>query len=133
MNSVQIKVAEQVAQLGPSIEDKVVDVMVTRERDKRSDALVRVLDLHQQAEKDLNKVRPDLSYMGEDGKVTQMYSKVQLENLNKSKKKVENIANAINKALEKKDFGNVYNLAQGKEPVADDSAGDDTESSPKAA
>ena len=133
MNSVQIKVAEQVAQLGPSIEDKVVDVMVTRERDKRSDALVRVLDLHQQAEKDLNKVKPDLSYMGEDGKVTQMYSKVQLENLNKSKKKVENIANAINKALEKKDFGNVYNLAQGNEPVADDSAGDDTESSPKAA
>ena len=133
MNSVQIKVAEQVAHLGPSIEDKVVDVMVTRERDKRSDALVRVLDLHQQAEKDLNKVKPDLSYMGEDGKVTQMYSKVQLENLNKSKKKVENIANAINKALEKKDFGNVYNLAQGNEPVADDSTGDDTESSPKAA
>ena len=133
MNSVQIKVAEQVAHLGPAIEDKVVDVMVSRERDKRSEALVKVLDLHQQAEKDLNKVRPDLSYMGEDGKVTQMYSKQQLENLNKAKKRVENIAGAINKALEKKDFSNVYNFAQGKEPVADDSAGDTPVESPKAA
>lgn len=132
MNSVQIKVAEQVASLGPAIEDKVVDVMVSRERDKRSEALVRVLDLHAQAEKDLKKVKPDLSYMNDKGETTQMFSKPQIETLNKAKKRVENIASAINKALEKKDFGNVYNLAQGKEPV-DDTAGDTTDTSPTAA
>ncbi len=127
MNSVQVKVATQVAKLGPSIEDKVVDVLVTRERDKRSEALVKVLDLHTQAEKDLKKIQPDLSYMDDKENVTKMYSKGQLENLNKAKKKVENITSAINKALEKKDFGNVYNLAQGKEPVDDAAANDNVE------
>jgi DNA-directed RNA polymerase subunit F len=120
MNSVQVKVAEQIAQLGPSIEDKVVDALVTREKDKRSDALVKVVDLHSQAEKELKKIKPDLSYMDETNKVTLMYSKSQLEALNKAKAKVQKHVNAINKALEKKDFGDVYNLANGKEPVGDD-------------
>lgn len=125
MNSVQIKVAEQIASLGPSIEDKVVDVLVTREKDKRSEALVKALDLHAQAEKDLKKIKPDQAYMNEKGETTQMFSKAQLDKLNQAKKKVDRHANAINKALEKKDFNDVYNLANGK-PVEDDFSSDDT-------
>lgn len=121
MNSVQVKIADQIAGLGPSIEDDVVDALVKREREKRSTALVKVFDLHAQAEKDLKKIKPDLSYMSEDNKVTPMFSKQRLDDLNRAKKNVERHAKAIETALEKKDYNNVYNLANGK-PVSDDTS-----------
>lgn len=116
MNSVTTKVAEQIALLGPSIEDKVTDVLVEREKEKRANALVKVIDFYAQVEKELKKIKPDLSYMTEDNKVTPMFSKTRLEELNKAKQKVERHARAIEKALDKKDFSDVYNIAAGKEP-----------------
>lgn len=115
-------VAKKVAELGGQlVEDQVVDTLVDREVTKRSEALVKVIDLLQQAEKELGKVRPDLkAYDAKGGVVSENWSKKQLDEKSKVQKKVEKLTQAINKALDKKDFGDVYNLASGKLKPDDD-------------
>lgn len=117
MNSVQIKVAETILSIAPKVEDKVVGVLVERELAKRSTALVQVMDKLVDLEKDLKKLdRPDQKSYDNSGKVlTETYSKGLVDNVAKAKQKVEKHTKAINKALDSNDFGDVYQLASGKD------------------
>lgn len=119
MNSVTIKVAEQIAEIAPKVEDKVVDVIVTRELSKRADGLVKALDVLSQLEKDVKKIGPDQKSFDETGKeISQTFSKGRLDERNKLQKRIDKTTGAINKALEKGEFGDVYNLGK-PEPVND--------------
>jgi len=111
MNTVQVKVAETIANIAPKVEDKVVDVLVERELKRRSDALVSAMDKLDKMEKELSKIKADQISFDEDGKiVSQTFSKAKKEEKDKLSQKVQKATNAINKALEKGEFGDVYNI-----------------------
>lgn len=115
MNSVTVKVAEQIAGLSPKVEGAVVDVLVTRELTRRSEALVTVMDKLTKAEKDFKKLGPDTVTFDENGqKLTETFSKARTEERKKATEQIEKMTKAINKALENADFDNVYNFANQK-------------------
>jgi len=115
MNSVQVKVAEQIAEISPRVETKVVDVLVVRELDRRSNALVQVIDQLAKLEQDQRKLGPDqVTYNDKGEKATETYSKQRTEERKKLTDKITKYTNTINKALEKGDFKDVYNLANNK-------------------
>lgn len=131
MNSVQIKIAESIANISPKVEDQVVEVLVERELEKRSNAIVKAMDTLSKFEVDLKKIRPDQTSFSETGeKVSETYSKVKLEEKNKLLQKLDKNTKAINKALETGDYQDVYNLnKQGGEPAKQDTADGDGEAS----
>lgn len=119
-NSVQMKVAEQISAIAPKVEDKVVGTLVDRELVKRSDALVNVMDKLDKANKDFKRLVADVKTYDEKGTVlTETFSKARIDERAKAQKQIDKMTGAINKALEKGDFGDVYNLASGK-PANDD-------------
>ncbi len=123
--TIREKVAEEIAALSPRIAAEVKDVMVEREVKKRTDAFVVVYDKLVASEKEYQKIdQPDLvSYNKSGQKTDEMYSKGRLDQIAKARKAVDRLAHALDKALDKGDFGDVYNLSSGKAP-ADDRTGD---------
>lgn len=128
-NSVTTKVAEQIAALSPSVETAVVETLVQREIDKRSEALVKCIDAHSKLRSDLNKIKADqVTYNLDGSKAAEVFSKAKVEEHNKLKAKVAKYEKAINKALTegtKESFADVYNLANNP-TAADKSDGKDT-------
>lgn len=111
-NTVHTMVAGRLATIVPVVTDKVVDVLVGREVQKRSDAMVKVIDLLDQQEKALSKIRPDQLQHDEKGTVlSSTYSKQRLDEKKKAEAAVERTTKAITVALEKGDFNEVYKLA----------------------
>lgn len=127
--SVHAKVAEQISAINPKVEDKVVGVLVDRELTKRSDALVMVLDALAKLENDLKKLKPDMEmYSPEDGSLAaSAFSKIKNEEKKKLNEKITKYTNAINKALDKGDYGDVYNLKNQKPGGNGDSEKTDTD------
>jgi len=116
MTSIREKIAETIVNAAASVEDKVVDVFVDREVAKRSEALVKVIDKINDAENSLKKIRPDqISYNEKGEKVQESFSKGKLDEKNKLHQQIDKIMKAITKALENNDYGDVYNLAGGKD------------------
>lgn len=129
MNSVQTKVAEQIAAISPKVEDSVVGVLVQRELTKRSDALVIVIDNLSKLELDLRKIKPDMDFYDEDGTLSaSSFSKAKNEEKKKLVEKIAKHTNAINKALDKGEFSDVYNLKNQKQGGSGDSSAADTAS-----
>lgn len=116
MNSVNVAVAQQISDLGPKVQDKVVGALVDRELDRRSDALVQAIDHLAKFEKELKKLGPDqIAYNEKGEKTSETYSKARTEEREKLAKKIDKYTKAITKALENKEFGDVYNLASDKD------------------
>ena len=124
--SVNTKVAERILEIGPQVEDKVIGVLVGRELDRRSQALTKALDDLSTLEKNFAKIdKPDVVSYNEKGKpAIENYSKSKLEEIKKAKEKIDRFTKAINKALEKGEFKDVYDID--KQP-APKSPGEDTE------
>lgn len=122
MNTVQTKVAEQIATLNPKVEDAVVGVLVQRELTKRSDALVIVIDALAKLELEMKKQKPDMVFYDADGTLAaESFSKAKFEEKKKLGEKITKYENAITKALDKGDFGDVYNLKNQKPGGSGDS------------
>lgn len=118
--SILATVADQIKTLNPRVEEAVVDTLVEREIEKRSHALVILLDRIAVLEKELKKIKPDQLTFKKDGTlISESWSKNQLETRNKTEGKIKKITDAINKALIEKDFSNVYQLANEKEGGGD--------------
>lgn len=127
MSALTDKIASAIASVAPQVEDQVVDTMVQRQLKKRADALVQVMDKVDQMKKDLSKVRPDqVAYDKEGKEVDATFSKAKITEKQKLEKAIGKFEGAINKALEKNDYGDLYNLASGKAP-AEDKPGDTEE------
>lgn len=113
MNSVQTAVAQQIVDISPQVEAKVVDTLVTRELTRRSDALVQVFDKLSKEESQMKKIaKPDqATYDDKGAKVSEYFSKARVDEKAKLDKRIAKLTGALTKALEKGDFGDVYNLA----------------------
>lgn len=121
-NTVYTKVAEQIKELGPTVEAKIIATMVEREEKKRADAWVIVHDALRKLENEFKRIKPDLVAYDESGKeISASYSKAKFEERKKAGEKIEKCKKALNKALEQKDFGDVYQLSAGKDTGDDGS------------
>lgn len=107
------RITESLAGLGPKVEDAVVDAMVTREVNKRSQAIVSVMDKLHRLENETKKInRPDQeSFDGEGKLVSQTFSKEKTKAVKEHNEKVEKVRKALTKALDEGDYSLVYDLA----------------------
>lgn len=114
MQTIQNKIAEQISTLAPAVEDEVVKALVNRQLNKRSTAVVSAVDLLERLEIDLRKINPEKTYDKDGNVVSEYYTKQKLEERNKLLQKIEKLNKALNKALEKSDYGDLYNLGSGE-------------------
>lgn len=126
-HSVALKVAAAIAELSEPVEAQVVDALVTREINKRSEALVKAIDKLSSLELEQRRIKADIVLYDGKGKITsENWSKAKQEELTKHLEKIDKYTKAITKALEKQDFSDVYNLSnadkqpsEGKQPAKD--------------
>jgi len=87
--SVQQKIATQIAELAPSVEEAVVNTLVERELTKRSEVVVQCMDTLGKLEGDLRKIKPDQVSYDSDGKIiSESFSRNKFE---EKKKLIERI------------------------------------------
>jgi len=111
------RIVESLADVGPKVEDAVVDAMVTREVNKRSQAIVTVMDKLHRLENETKKIsKPDQeSYDGEGKLVSQTFSKEKAKAIKEHGEKVEKVRKALSKALDEGDYSLLYDLASKSE------------------
>ena len=96
---------------GPTVVDAVVEHLVKKEIDRRTKAVLDGLESLQKQEKELKKVKPDSVIYAADGKVaTEGWTKQNLEGKNKMEKNVAKLREALDAALDKADYGKLFNL-----------------------
>ena len=111
MNTITEKVAENIKTSAPAVEAKVVEALVQREVNRRSEAIIKVMD---QIQRDTNKryrIKADIVTYNADGSVASaLYSKDAIESLAKLNKQIEKMSAAVAKALEKEEYGDLYSI-----------------------
>lgn len=126
-------VANKIAQSGTTVANMVTDMLVSKEVEKRSQAIISGLVALEKVEKDLTSVsKPDVNeLLDAEGKVIQpaAYSKSKLEQIKKAKEKVENLTKAINNCLEtntKDSYSKLENLIKNAGGNTEKSSGDNS-------
>lgn len=114
IKTIQDAVLDQIQKLGPRVESSVVDMMVDKELQKRTPAIVQGLEKLVELEKEYEKTaKPDLVSREIDGTVlSQAYSSKKIEEIKKAKEKVEKLSKAIEKAFEHGDLKDLNQLLQ---------------------
>lgn len=110
MNSVQLKIAEKISTIAPAVEDKIITSLVDRELNRRSDAVVKAIDALSKMEAEMKKIKPENTFDAKGEKISEYFTKAKIEEKNKLQQKIDKYTKAIEKALEKADYGDVYNL-----------------------
>lgn len=107
------KVSEQIAAINPVIEDKVVGALVTREANKRADAILKGIDKLSDLSRERRKTdKGDTVTYNKDGTVaSELYSKERIEANKKADDAISKLTAAVNKALNG-DCGDLYNLVK---------------------
>ena len=126
--TIRERVATEISTLAPRLETELVDALVEREVEKRTKALVQVIDKLTKEEADLKKLGADnVSYDDAGKKVSESFSKKRIDERGKANGRIQKLTNAINKALDKNDYSDLYNFASGKDPESS-GAGDSEDS-----
>jgi hypothetical protein len=98
--SLRETVAQRIKEVGPDVEQKVVDILVDRVLKERVNLITKGFDKLSQAERDLKKIKPDNVTYNEDGSVRdEGYSKSKVEERKKAKQRIEALRGALEKAL----------------------------------
>lgn len=105
-------VAEGLSALGGRTRSQVVEHFAQREADKQATALIKGLEKLRDLEREGFKIKkPDNETFNADGtSASATYSKERLEAIKKHDEQVAKLTNAVNKADDKGDFGDLYNL-----------------------
>lgn len=116
------KVAEQIASAGNEIAERVINLLAEKDKEKRVLVLVQAIGELDTMNKELTKIKADqLSFDSEGKPVSETWSKAKLDERNSKTGKRDKLEAAINLALEKNDFGALFNRAKNDKPetVAD--------------
>lgn len=95
------KVTSAIKDSSKTVQNKVIDVLVEREIEKRSSALVKGIDQLSKLKVEINKIRPDVINYDADGKAIGegSFSKPTVDKLKQTKEKFNKLERAIQKAL----------------------------------
>lgn len=90
----------------PEVVDKVIEMQVKQERDRRVGLLVDVLDRHAKAEATFKKLKPDFTVFEDDGVTVrdQGWTAPKKAERDKAKKALDRLISALNSAIGKGDF-----------------------------
>jgi hypothetical protein len=109
--SIGLKVAEQIANAGPAILDKVINNLASLEIEKRANALLNGVNLAVATKRELQKIKPDVvAYDASGAEVSANWSKSKLEEKKKLEEKLGKIEKAVELAVTKNDFSKVSEL-----------------------
>lgn len=110
-NTIAAQVAKEIASSSAEVEEKVVKALAKLEIDRRSDAIIQAYQGLKKLDKTFKRLGPDVQTFDEKGeKTSESYSKTRVEERKKTQDRINKWTNAINKALDKKEFDDVYNL-----------------------
>lgn len=112
--TIRTAVRDSLAGLGPRIREQVIEVFASREADKQANALVKGLDKLTELERELVKIKPTYAGYNAEGQGVgePMFTKEQLDQRKKTSEQIEKLKKAINKADDKGDFGDLYNVVK---------------------
>ena len=124
VKDIRTDVAAKIAAIAPRVETELVEAIVDKRVEKMVSSLMSCLDKLETAEKEFTKLGPDNIFFDGDGKkIDEAFSKKRVEERGKAQGKITKLTNAINKAIDKGDYSDVYNLAAGKDTPASDAEG----------
>lgn len=112
--TIRTAVRDSLAGLGPRTREQVIEVFASREADKQANALVKGLDKLTELERELVKIKPSYAGYNSEGQGVgePMFTKEQLDQRKKTSEQIEKLKKAINKADDKGDFGDLYNVVK---------------------
>lgn len=121
---IQEMIAKAIAHvtLSPKVLDAVVEAVVGKAVAKQSDAIVKGLDDLKKLENELKKLGFDMVQYGEDenkANAIQSYTKARFEERSKLRERITKLTNTLTKAIEKGDYGDLYNHVGGKKDQTD--------------
>src|SRR4051812_21878983 len=96
-------VATQIAASGPKVEEILVGTLVNAEIEKRSDLLLKGLDLIKKGQSELNKIKADVKVFDAAGNATESFSADAWKKKGEAEQKQKKLVDAFNLALEKND------------------------------
>ena len=113
--SVLVEVADALKASPAQVRSRVVSALVERELVKRVEMLDKGLAKLRDVKRDLDKIRPPVSYTADGQKVEGTFSKADFENLKKARERVTRLESALEKAFAGQEFDKLANLVAGKE------------------
>lgn len=109
--SIGQKVADQIANAGPVILEKVINNLANLEIEKRATALLNAVNLAVATKRELQKIKPDIvAYNDKGEEASANWSKPKLEEKKKLEEKLAKIEKAVDLAVNKNDFSKVSEL-----------------------
>jgi hypothetical protein len=114
MSSINEAVAEKLANISPVVNEKVVDLLVDKEVNRRVELITQGLAKLNEAERETRKLsKPNAETFNADGSVaTTAFTKDALDALNKHNEKTEKLRKALDKAVDSGDIGDLTNLVK---------------------
>ena len=105
--NVKEAVADRIANASQEIADAIIEHLAKETIDKRVNIAVQAFAELDKLNKEIRKIKPDVITYGAGGDMHQAYSKTAHENLKKNMERVEKITKALEKALDKNDWGDL--------------------------
>lgn len=112
MPTINEQVAEKLAEISPTVESKVVDLMVDKEVSRRVELITQGLGKLSDWEREGRKLsKPDVETFNEDGsQASAVFSKSHLDALTKHNERVAKLTRALDKAIDAGDMGDLINF-----------------------
>lgn len=116
MATLKETVAEKIASLGPVVHEAVATALADQVKEKRVKAVLTALNLKEETEKELKKIKPEQTFDGEGKVASEFYTKANNDLRKKAQEKLTKIEKALNEALdpEKPNYENLFKVVQNK-------------------
>jgi hypothetical protein len=116
MATLKETVAEKVAGLGPVVHEAVATALADQVKEKRVKAVLTALNLKEEKEKELKKIKPEQTFDGDGKVVSEFYNKANFEARKKVVEALAKIEKALNEALDptNPNYENLFKVVQNK-------------------
>ena len=112
-NNINTQVAERLSQIAPVVTEKVIDHLVSKEVNRRADAVISALGSIDKFSNELKKHKPDIvAYDDAGAVVSSNWSKAKLDERNKVEANINKLNKAVEKALNENDYADLFNLTK---------------------
>lgn len=116
MSTLKETVAEKIAGLGPVVHEAVATALADQVKEKRVKAVLTALNLKEETEKELKKIKPEQTFDAEGKVASEFFTKANNETRKKAQEKLTKIEKALNEALdpEKPNYDNLFKVVNNK-------------------
>src|SRR5271157_3653888 len=115
MATLKETVAEKIAGLGPVVHEAVATALADQVKEKRVKAVLTALNLKEEKEKEIKKIKPEQTFDGEGKVASEFYTKANNDTRKKTTEKITKIEAALAAALgETPNFEKLFAVAQNK-------------------